>query len=114
MLLWYAALIKRLVAFFRKGVRVESDEGVLGAVLLERVVECEKAGEICCVGNKSCPYCTDISICSPDAPRQTSAVPFFDFTPAGSVVALEVTCMLLVCKSLESHANKLSRKMRSQ
>jgi hypothetical protein len=46
-----AALVEGFVAFFREGVGVEGYEGVFGAVLLERVVEGEEAGEVGGVGD---------------------------------------------------------------
>jgi hypothetical protein len=114
MLFWYATLIKRLVTLYGEGIGVESNERVFRAVLLERVIECEKTGKVCRVGNQSRPYCTDISICSPNAPRRTGNIPFFDSTPAGFVVALVVACMLLICISIPSRANKVSHNIRSQ
>jgi len=57
MLLGDAALIKRLVTFGGEAIGIQSYEGVLCAVLLERVVEGEEAGQICCVCNESGPNC---------------------------------------------------------
>ena len=95
MLFRYAALIERLVAFFGEGIRVQSDERVLCAVLLERVVEGKEAGEVCRVGDEGRPYCAGVSVALPNAPRQTSNIPFFDSTPAaGAVVALVVAGMV--------------------
>lgn len=95
MLFRYAALIERLVALFGEGICVQSDERILCAVLLERVIEGKEAGEVCSVGNESRPYCADVSIALPNAPRQISNIPFFDSTPAaGAVVALVVADMI--------------------
>jgi hypothetical protein len=46
-----AALVEGFVAFRGKGVGVEGYERVFGAVLLERVVEGEEAGEVGGVGD---------------------------------------------------------------
>jgi hypothetical protein len=56
MLLRYAALIERFVAFRWEGVCVKRDKGVLRAVLLERVVESEEACEVGGVGYEGGPY----------------------------------------------------------
>ena len=43
------------MTFFGEGLGVESDEGVLGAGALERVVEREEAREVFGVGDERCP-----------------------------------------------------------
>jgi hypothetical protein len=94
------------MAFSREGVGVEGDERVFGAVLLERVVEGEQAGEVGGVGYKGRPYCGESE--SSDVEWDES-VPFFDFTPADSVVRLVVSaisCLLL------SDQCKVSKSMR--
>lgn len=48
--------LKSAVAFRGKCVGVEGNERVFRAMLFERVVEGEEAGEVGCVGYKSCPY----------------------------------------------------------
>jgi hypothetical protein len=57
MLLGYAALVEGFVAFGREGVGVEGYERILGAVLFERIVEGEEAGEVGGVCYEGCPYC---------------------------------------------------------
>lgn len=49
------------MALGRESVCVESDERVFGAVLFERIVEGEEAGEVFCVGDQGSPYCEDVS-----------------------------------------------------
>jgi hypothetical protein len=56
-LLGYRARVEGSVAFGGEGVGVERDEGVFAAVLLERVVEREEAGEVGRVGDEGGPYC---------------------------------------------------------
>lgn len=57
MLLGDGARVEGGVAFSGEGVGVEGDERVFGAVLFERVVEGEEAGEVGCVGYEGGPYC---------------------------------------------------------
>jgi len=62
MLLGDAALVEGTMAFGGKGVGVEGNEGVFGAVLLEAVVEGEQAGEVGRVSNEGCPHCVLVSV----------------------------------------------------
>lgn len=63
MLLGYAALIERFVALFGERVCVERDERVLGAVLLQAVVEGEEAREVSRVCDQRRPYCKTLVWC---------------------------------------------------
>lgn len=56
MLLGDGARVESGVARGGEGVGVERDEGVFGAVLFERVVEREEAGEVVGVGYEGGPY----------------------------------------------------------
>jgi hypothetical protein len=55
-LLRYAALLERLVSFWGECIRVERDERVLGAVLLQAVVERKEAAEVRRVRDESRPH----------------------------------------------------------
>ena len=44
------------MTFWGKCVGIEGNERIFGAMLFQRVVKGEEAGEICCVCYKSCPY----------------------------------------------------------
>ena len=51
-----AAKVKGLVPFFREGIGIEGDEGVLGTCLFEGVVKGEQAREVGGVGDKGSPH----------------------------------------------------------
>ena len=89
MLLGDAALIKRLVTFGGEAIGVQSYEGILCAVLLERVVEGKKAGQICCVCNESGPNCGVYQRVSCAAPPSTCSIPRFSCT-TGPLLACSV------------------------
>lgn len=55
-LLGYFTDFESSVTFWGERVGVEGNEKVFRAMLLERVVKGEEAGEVSCVRYKSCPY----------------------------------------------------------
>ena len=58
-----SANLKRAVTFWRKRVGIEGNERVFRAMLLERIVKGEEAGEVSCVCYKSSPYLTASAFC---------------------------------------------------
>lgn len=54
--------VECFMSFFGEGIGVEGNQGILGSMLLERIVESEQTGEVLGVGDESCPYlCVSVS-----------------------------------------------------
>jgi hypothetical protein len=54
-LLWDTASFERRMSFRRKGIGVESYEGIFRAMSFEGMVEREEPGKVSCVRYESCP-----------------------------------------------------------
>lgn len=67
------------MAFRWNGVGVEGDQRVFRSMLLERIVESKKAGEVLCVCNECCPY-FDGSVSAVDKDGRVAGLPLFEAT----------------------------------